>query len=44
MGDSVEGTKRWILARNPWLIVRRLNHNNSVLKKGWVIVVPTRAK
>jgi hypothetical protein len=43
-GDSVEGTKRWILIRNPWLAARGLNKNSSVLKRGWIIIVPTRAK
>lgn len=43
-GDSVEGTKRFILSANPWLVARKLNRNDSVLKKGWIIIVPTRAK
>lgn len=42
--DSVEGTKRWILTRNPWLVARGLNTNASVLKRGWIIIVPTRAQ
>jgi len=39
--NSVEGTKRQILTRNPFLIARKKNSNNSVIPKGWIIVVPT---
>jgi hypothetical protein len=39
--NSVEGTKRQILTRNPFLVARRLNRNSSVIPKGWIIIVPT---
>lgn len=42
--DSVEGTKRWIITANPWLAARKLKASNSLLKKGWIIIVPTRQR
>lgn len=38
--NSVEGTKRQILARNPFLIAQGKNKNNSVIPKGWILIVP----
>jgi hypothetical protein len=38
--NSVEGTKRQILARNPFLIAQGKNKNTSVIPKGWIIIVP----
>lgn len=42
--NSVEGTKRQILTRNPFLIAQKKNKSNSVIPKGWIIIVPTPEK
>jgi hypothetical protein len=41
LGDSVESTKRGILARNPFLVARGITKNSSVIPKGWIVLVPT---
>lgn len=38
--NSVEGTRRQIIARNPFLTATGKNKKTSVLPKGWIIIVP----